>query len=112
MKNSWFDLLEAAITICDREGIIVYMNQRSVETFEKDGGSTLLGQNLLDCHSPASAQQIRLMLKEHRENIYTIEKNGLKKIIIQKPVFDGNRFDGLIEMSFVLPADMPHFKRD
>ena len=111
MKKDWFEHLDAAVTVCDKEGVIVYMNKRSEETFANDGGKALIGSSLLDCHPPKAAEQIRKMLTEQKENIYTIEKKGIKKIIIQKPVFAEGKFDGLVEMSIVLPANMPHFKR-
>jgi transcriptional regulator with PAS, ATPase and Fis domain len=111
MKKEWFHSLDAAITICDKEGIIVYMNRKSVETFANEGGKKLIGSNLLECHSPASAEILREMMKTQKENIYTIEKNGVKKIIIQKPVFEHGNFDGLMEVSIVLPNDMAHFNR-
>ncbi len=104
--------LDAAITICDKKGVIVYMNRKSVESFAKDGGKKLLGTNLMECHSPEAGKKIMEMLKTQKENVYSIEKNGVKKLIVQKPVFEHGNFDGLIEMSIVLPNEMPHFIRD
>ncbi|MCB9013835.1 MAG: PAS domain-containing protein [Bacteroidales bacterium] len=111
MKKEWFDELEAAITVCDKDGIIVYMNDKSVKSFEKDGGKDLIGSNLLDCHPGESRNILEKMLKSQKENIYTIEKNKVRKIIIQKPVFCKGIFDGFIEMSIVLPENLAHHKR-
>ncbi len=111
MKKEWLHSLDSAITVCDKKGIIVYMNRKSAEAFEKDGGKKLIGTNLLECHPEESRKMLEEMLKTQKEHIYTIEKKGLKKLILQKPVFDHGVFDGFMEMSIVLPADMPHYKR-
>ena len=57
-------------------------------------------------------KQIEEMMKTHETNAYTIEKAGVKKLIYQAPWYraDG-AFGGLVELSMVLPADMPHFVR-
>jgi len=111
MKKEWFHGLDAAITICDKKGIIVYMNRKSAETFAKDGGKKLIGSNLLDCHPEEARKMLQEMLISEKENIYSIEKNGVKKLIVQKPIYEHGNFDGFMEMSFVLPVDMAHFKR-
>jgi PAS domain S-box-containing protein len=111
MKKEWFHSLDAAITVCDKNGIIVYMNRQSAEVFSKEGGKKLIGKSLFDCHNEEAASKLREMLKSQKENIYSIEKSGVKKIIVQKPVYDHGNFDGVIEMSIVIPAEMPHFQR-
>jgi transcriptional regulator with PAS, ATPase and Fis domain len=111
MKKEWMHSLDAAITVCDKKGIIVYMNRKSIEGFTKEGGKKLIGTNLMDCHGEEARKILSEMLTSQKENIYTIEKNGVKKIIVQKPVYEHGNFDGLIELSIVLPADMPHFVR-
>lgn len=112
MKKEWLHSLDASITICDKKGIIIYMNRKAVESFAKDGGKKLIGSNLLDCHHGESRKILESMLKSGKENIYSIEKNGIKKIIVQKPIFEHGSFAGLMEMSIVLPQEMPHYVRD
>jgi transcriptional regulator with PAS, ATPase and Fis domain len=111
MKKEWLHSLDAAITVCDKKGVIVYMNRKSVETFAKDGGKKLIGSNLLDCHTEEARKVLQEMLVTGKENIYSIEKNGVKKLIVQKPVYEHGNFDGFMEMSIVLPDDMENFKR-
>jgi hypothetical protein len=111
MKKEWFHSLDAAITICDKKGVIVYMNRKSIESFKKEGGKNLLGTSLLDCHPGGSRKTIEKMLKLKKENIYSIEKEGVKKLIVQKPVFEHGDFAGLMEISIVLPKEMPHHLR-
>jgi transcriptional regulator with PAS, ATPase and Fis domain len=112
MKKEWMHSLDAAITICDKKGIIVYMNRKSVETFAKEGGKKLIGSNLMTCHSEEAGKVLQEMLKTGKENIYSIEKNGVKKLIVQKPVYDHGNFDGIMEMSIILPDEMAHFTRN
>jgi len=110
--NIWSEEFEGAITICNRDGIITYMNDASKKVFMKYGGADLLGTNLLDCHPEPSRSKLTEMLKTASTNTYTIEKAGVKKIIHQSPLYENGIFSGLIEMSFVLPHSLPHHIRD
>jgi transcriptional regulator with PAS, ATPase and Fis domain len=109
---NWYDQLNASITVCDRKGIVVYMNQRAIEQFHKYGGDNLIGESLVECHPEPSRTKLLSMLDKPIENIYTTEKNGIKKIIIQKPWIQNSEFTGVVEISFVLPDDMANFKRE
>ncbi|MDE5762268.1 MAG: diguanylate cyclase, partial [Bacteroidales bacterium] len=51
------------------------------------------------------------MLKNPRNNAYTIEKNGIRKLIFQTPWYEDGRFGGFIELSMEIPAEMPHYVR-
>ncbi|HPF50852.1 MAG TPA: PAS domain-containing protein [Draconibacterium sp.] len=108
----WAEEFNGAITVCDREGIIVYMNRASIEQFKNDGGEKLLGTNLLDCHPAPARTKLTEMLQHPVDNMYTIEKRGVKKIIYQTPWKENGVFKGVIEISFKLTPEMPHFKRD
>ena len=77
--NIWSDGFEGAVTICNLEGIITYMNAVSIKQFVKYGGGELLGTNLLDCHPEPSRSKIAAMLNSPETNTYTIEKKGIKK---------------------------------
>ncbi|MBM4175731.1 MAG: diguanylate cyclase [Ignavibacteria bacterium] len=112
MKNfNWQKEFQAAITICDPDGIIHYMNEKSIKDFEKDGGIDLIGTNVLDCHPEPSKSQLKDMLLNQKTNVYTIEKNGIKKLIYQSPVYENGNYKGLIELSFEIPFEMDHFVR-
>ncbi len=104
----YFSELDSAVTICDAEGIIVYMNQKAESTFGKWGGRALIGKSLFHCHNEQSGQIIRQILASGQPNTYTIEKQGQKKLIHQAPWKHEGKIAGLIEISIVLPADMPH----
>ena len=52
MKNvipDWAKELNCAVTVCDTEGIIIYMNDKSKETFSSYGD--LVGKILIPCHN-------------------------------------------------------------
>ncbi|MCK9208060.1 MAG: PAS domain-containing protein [Salinivirgaceae bacterium] len=108
---NYFDEYPSAVTVCNEHAQIVYMNQKATATFEKWGGKALIGQSLYDCHNPKSVAKIKEILATGKPNTYTIEKNGLKKLIHQSPWFHGGKLAGLIEISIELPAEMPHFIR-
>jgi len=103
--------LPFAITVCDTQAIILYMNDRSISTFQKYGGAAIIGTSLFDYHHGPSGVKLRELLDTHTKNAYTIEKNGIKKIIYQSPWFKDGEFAGLIELSLEIPMEMPHFVR-
>lgn len=112
MKSDWIKNLSVAITICDTEGKIIYMNEKACKTFEKDGGPKLIGKNVLDCHPEPARSKLKKMLETAQTNCYTIEKNGVKKLIYQTPWYDeNNNYGGLVEFSIDIPFEMPHYKR-
>lgn len=111
MNLDWAEQFNAAITVCDETGIILSMNQRAAATFSKDGGLDLIGKNLLDCHPQPARAKLAELLKHPRVNVYTIEKNGQKKMIYQAPWFKSEKFAGLVEVSLPIPAEIPHFLR-
>jgi transcriptional regulator with PAS, ATPase and Fis domain len=112
MKINWLREFEGAITICDNEGIIIYMNDKSIKTFEKDGGKNLIGKSLLDCHTDESKNKLKDLLDNKRLNVNTIEKDGEQKLIYQTPWYENRICKGLIELSLPIPAQLPHFKRN
>jgi hypothetical protein len=104
--------LPFAITVCDTEAIILYMNDRSISTFHKYGGADIVGTNLFDYHHGASAVKLRELLDTQTKHAYTIEKNGIRKMIYQSPWFKDGEFAGLIELSLEIPMEMEHFVRE
>lgn len=106
MEN-YFNGLNIAITVSDTEGKVLWMNNRSQEVNHGD----FTGQSLLDCHPEPAKTKLLEMLKQHNTNAYTIEKNGVKKLIYQTPWFDNNVFAGYVEFSIEIPFEMPHYIR-
>lgn len=112
MDENWADFLDGALTICNTEGIILYMNPVSIKQFKKDGGSALIGTNLLDCHPEPSKSRLKEMLQNEEHQTYTTEKNGVVTIFHQFPWYREGKYSGFMELSFSLPSKMEHFKRD
>lgn len=111
MTEQIFRNLPFAVTACDNEGIIIYMNEKSRATFIKNESESLIGKSLFDCHGEKSAVKIKELLTEGTTNSYTILKNGLKKLIYQCPWYKDGKVAGLVEISLVIPEEMPHFVR-
>lgn len=106
----WAEGMNCAVTVCDAEGVILYMNERARATFARHGD--LIGRNLFDCHSQESADKIRHMLATGVSNAYTISKSGQRKMIYQTPWRHEGRVAGLVEISMVIPEELPHFVRE
>ncbi|MCX8159764.1 MAG: PAS domain S-box protein [Candidatus Saccharicenans sp.] len=111
-KADWMEEFPGAITVTDAEGKIIYMNRRAAQSFEQEGGLALIGQNVMDCHRPESREKIKKILESGRPNIYTIEKQGKKKLIYQTAWTENGQLRGLVELSLEIPGDMPHFIRE
>ncbi len=111
MENYWFHEFPGAITVCDCDGIILEMNARSQNMFREDGGESLIGRNLLDCHPEPARTKVRELLGAGGFNAYTIEKKGVRKLIYQSPWYKNGAYAGLVEISLELPESLPHFVR-
>jgi transcriptional regulator with PAS, ATPase and Fis domain len=108
---AWLDGIPVAATVCDRQGLCLYMNEHAAKLFAKSGGRALVGKNLLDCHDEPARSRFAAQLASPSPSTYTIEKNGVRKLIHQTPWYVEGTFAGVVEMSFELPAEMPHFVR-
>ena len=109
--HNWSKHFNGAISICDKNGIILEMNDKAIRDFQDEGGEKLIGSNVLDCHPEPAQTKLRELLQHEQTNVYTIEKRGVKKLIYQAPWFEGGRYAGLVELSLEIPTQMPHFVR-
>lgn len=105
----WAETMSCACTVCDANLDIIFMNVRSRETFARHGD--LIGKNLMDLHPEHARATIRRMMETDTTNAYTISKGGLKKLIFQTPWHKAGKVAGLVELSMVIPEDMPHYDR-
>lgn len=110
-QRDWVEEFPVAITVCGMDGTILEMNTKSEATFAKDGGKALVGTDVRACHPPAARAKLDGLLATGKTNAYTIEKNGVKKLIYQAPWFKDGKTAGIVEMSLEIPENMPHFKR-
>jgi hypothetical protein len=111
-EHLWIKSFPGAITVCDTAGIVLEMNEAACEGFRKDGGEKLIGTNLLDCHPEKARIQLEGLMVKQQANVYTIEKHGKKKLIYQTPWYQDGKYAGFMELSLVIPEEMPHFIRD
>jgi len=111
-STAWVSEFPAAITVCDRDGIVIAMNRRACEAFADDGGEKLIGTNLLDCHPEPARSKAAALLQSGERNVYTIQKAGVKKLIYQSPWFLEGKYAGIVEISLPVPESLPHFNRD
>ncbi len=111
-SETWFRNFPAAITVTDADGIIIDLNNEAAEMFKKNGGYALIGKNAIDCHPEPSLMKVKQMYENGTLNVYTITKNGQKKLIYQAPYFINGDFSGFVEMCLDLPEEIPHFNRD
>lgn len=105
----WADDMNCAVTVCDADCKIIYMNDRAKETFARHGD--LIGHNLMDYHPERAKEIIRRLLADGGTNSYTISKAGKKKMIYQTAWRKDGKVAGLVEISMVIPEDMPHYVR-
>ena len=104
----WAKEVDFAITISDINDNIIYMNDKSNATFP----DLKIGDNMQNCHSQKSNEIINQIKNNNITNTYTVQKDGIKKLIYQTPWYKNNIVAGIIELSFVLPENMPHHNRD
>ena len=57
----WTDDVDCAITVCDKEGKVLFQNKVSRGLFQRDG-ETMVGKSLMPCHSDHSRGLIGEML--------------------------------------------------
>lgn len=111
MKQT-LDYLEHApmsVTMCDREGIVVYQN----ETARTNDGN-VVGRNMLACHSVKTRAKIEHMLSTGQGNTYAIIKNGKHHMVHHLPWVEeaSGSVAGLIELVIPIPDAYPTFDRD
>jgi len=109
--GTWIKEFSAAVTICDPNGVILEMNDKAAQGFEKYGGRQLIGQSLFNCHSEPSQIKLAKMLKNQTPHSYTTEKNGVKKLVYQAPWHQDGRYAGFVEIVIEMPPNQPHYIR-
>ena len=108
----WVKELLAEIMVCDSGGIILEMNDHAEALFAGDGGSSLIGVNVLDCHPDPAFTKLEGMLESQSANCYFNTEKGEKRFFFQSPWYLGGRYSGFVEISFSVPEKIPHFIRE
>lgn len=107
MLIDWVKEFGGAVTICDDQGMVVEMNDAAIKSFK----GNFVGRSLFDCHPDAAGARLRELMDKRQANVYTIEKNGIKKLIYQSPWFKDGKYMGFMEIVMAIPDDIPHFPR-
>jgi ribosomal-protein-alanine N-acetyltransferase len=107
----WSHGFGGAFTVCDEDGTILEMSPAAAELFAQSGGSELIGRSVLDCHPEPSRTRLASLMAARGRNVYTTEKDGRWRLIFQGPWQTGAE-KGYLELSFDIPADLPHRVRD
>lgn len=108
---SWTDDFPAAITICDVQGTILYMNRQAAQLFESSGGAALIGSNVLDCHPQRARGVVLSLLAAGQSATFTVEEGKARRVVYDAPWYSDGRYCGLVELSFALPHEMKNFVR-
>ena len=106
MIDDFFKGINVAVTVSDKDGNVVYQNDSSCEV-----NGDVRVKNMMGCHNERSQQIIRHMLEHAATNVYTISKKGKKKLIYQTPWYENGEVCGLVELSIIIPEEMPHYDR-
>ena len=80
--NDFFKYVEPAVTVCDTECVIVYQNEKSVAV-----NGDMRGKCMLGCHNDQTPW-------------YKDAADG-----------SGRTVAGIVELSVVIPEEMPHYDR-
>ncbi len=109
MRNviDWAKTMDAAVCVCDLKGIVTYMNDKG----KVDYGSDLTGKEILACHPEPAKSKFKALLESGKEDIYSIEKNGIKKVVCHLPIMENGVCSGYAEIVKQLPGTVPHFVR-
>lgn len=106
----YFEEADVAVTICDKEGRIIEMNKQSREVNLKPG-QNLIGCQVLDCHPEPARSLLKHLMATEEKHVYTITKGDKRKLIYQIPWYEEGNYAGFIELSMVIPSEMPHYVR-
>jgi len=85
-EHDWVKEFPCTVWVCDRNGVMLEMNDHAADT--QEGGRSLIGTNILDCHPEPARTKLVEMLSSGQANIYTIERAGKRKLIYQAPWYE------------------------
>jgi hypothetical protein len=100
-----------SILVCNLHGVVLEMNDKAAEMYRSDGGKDLIGKSLIECHPEPARSKLLRLLETGESNVYTTERNGIKKFIFQSPWYQDGIRGGMVELAFEVPFDIPHFVR-
>ena len=110
-RSEWLEQFPCSVIVCDRNYRVLYLNDKAAKDHADDGGKALIGTDLMDCHPPEAQEKLREVLASGRPNVYTVERNGKKKLVYQSQWKKGRRVGGVVQLVIELPKDMPRHIR-
>ena len=110
-EHSWVKEFPGPVIVSDAGGIIIELNDKAVEWFANRGGRELLGKSLFDVHLQPSQVKIKELLETKESNVYTIEKDGVRRLVYQSPWYRDGELAGLVELLLEVPTEIPHHVR-
>ena len=108
--NEWVKEFPGTITIVDKDGIIVYMNERALQKYGKTGGE--VGKSVFACHPEAAGRKLQELMDTRQTYVYTTEGGGKGKIACQAPWYQDGEYAGFLELTMEATLPLPHFVRD
>jgi len=110
-EHEWVKEFPGVAVVSDTSGIIIEMNDKAAEWFADRGGRELMGKSLFGYHQEPSQSKIRELLETRRGNVYTIERDGMRRLIYQSPWYRNGTVAGLVQLLLEVPEEIPHFVR-
>lgn len=98
--------LPGSVTICDKDGVIVSLNEQAVKQYQAKGGLELIGRSVFDCHPEPARTKLRELMASRRQNLYFSEQEGQRKIVFQSPWYVGEEYAGFLDITIDLPPEI------
>ncbi len=98
--------LPGSVTICDKDGVIVSLNEQAVKQYRAQGGLELIGRSVFDCHPEPARTKVRELMAAQRQNLYFSGKEGQRKIVFQSPWYLGEEYAGFLDITIDLPPEI------
>ncbi len=106
MEVNWTDNAPVGIIISDREGKILYMNERAIQGQLAAGGRDLIGKNMTVCHPSGVIDRVKALIASETTNAYVLRDGEKVKLIYQFPWYQDGEQAGFVSCSMVLPQNI------
>lgn len=96
---------QCVLVMADENYIIKFVNEIGAKNYERFGGLAIVGKSLFDCHNENSCEAIKKLYKQFEDKtirnfIKEVERNGKKKVIVYFPIFNEEKFGGVLELQY------------
>ena len=109
--NNWAKEIDATLIVSNKDGIIIEMNDKAKKVFAENTDK-LIGSKLLDCHPAWARPKVEKLMEEKKPSSYTTETREGKNFVYHTPWFEGDRYQGLVELVVPIPKNLPNIVRD